>query len=71
MAAHDKLSPDLHYVSSAFNGFVTFMNTAKPGETSWNDKRILYEVSCYTRRKDEKLKSKMEEVQGQVELIEG
>ena len=63
MAAHDKLSPNLNYVSSAFNDFVKFMNTAKPGETSWNDKRILYEVSWYTKRKDEKLQSKMDEVQ--------
>ena len=64
------MTPSVDYINRAFNSFVDLMNTGLPGERSWSDSRILSEAKWYTWRRDEKLKSKLDEVSFNFEEIE-
>jgi len=71
LASHEKYSSASNYINKVFKSFVTFMDTVQPGETAKSDKRILYDVGEFTRKKrDDKLKAKQEEMSAQAKFME-
>ena len=64
------MDPAISYISSTYNSFANFIHKEDLTGSKLTEKRILFEVRQYSKKRDEKLAQKINEMNAQFKSIE-